>query len=538
MAAQILGPDGAPARLAMSATALSGPYRAGSTASQELYAWRPPLLSADREVLPQRDLSLARARDLVRNDPHAAAGIARLNDMLVGAGIRLAAKPDHRALGISPEAARALRTQIEAEWRLIVNDPLRFADATRRLSLNGLWRLFGQTWSTAGEVTAVLKWRADGRARYHTCVLAVDPDRLSNPSGEPDSARLRGGVEFDPMGAPLAYHVRNAHPADYDAGAAGFTWARIPRETVWGRPVFVHGFEPTREGQSRAITPFAALVQRLRMIGTHADLEIANATANALFTAFVKSSLPVADAAASFDPQEMATLGDKRLEYWESAPPTLGGVRIPVLPIGDEIAMNASPRQTTAFPAFQTAFLRSISSALGLSYEQLSMDWSQVNYSSARAALNEVWRGVRRNFAAFVEQVVMPIYLAFLEEAVERGYVVLPKGAPEFWDMPAAYVASRWIGAPRGYVDPVKEAQAANMRIDGRFSTLEAENAEQGLDWEETLDQAEYEEAELKRRGLVRVTRDLKPEPADAAAADERPGERPKSLPPVLAPAA
>ena len=62
----------------------------------------------------------------------------------------------------------------------------------------------------------------------------------------------------------------------------------------------------------------------------------------------------------------------------------------------DEVKINASPRQTQAFEGFQTAFLRSVASARGLSYEQVSMDWSKTNYSSARAALNEVWRTISR----------------------------------------------------------------------------------------------------------------------------------------------
>ena len=51
------------------------------------------------------------------------------------------------------------------------------------------------------------------------------------------------------------------------------------------------------------------------------------------------------------------------------------------------------------------------------------MDWSKVNYSSARAALNEVWRHIESQFAVFVEQAVVPIYYAVVEEAFDRGYI-------------------------------------------------------------------------------------------------------------------
>ncbi|OCC05250.1 phage portal protein [Labrys sp. WJW] len=490
----------------------NSPYRAGATMNQEMFGYRPGLLSADAAIRPARDLALSRARDLYRNDPHAKAGVQRLVDMLVGAGIRLVAKPDYRALGITADQAREVRSQIEAEWRLATQDPRFLFDAERKVSLNGRLRQLARTWSIGGEVTCVLKWREENipGARYRTNLLAISPDRLSTPAGRLENISMRQGIEYDAAGlTPIAYHVRDAHPSDYYSGISAWTWTRIPRETAWGRPIFIHGFEPEQEGQSRAITPFAALVQRLRMIGKYADTELANAAVNALFAAFVSSNMSLQDATAKLNVANEAYV-DARDSYWEAHPPTLGGVRIPVLPIGDELKINAQPRATTAFPAFQTAFLRSIAAALGISYEQLSMDWSQTNYSSARAALNEVWRGIRRDFAAFCEQVVTPIYLAFLEEAFDR-YITLPAGAPTFWDMPAAWAAARWIGSPRGYVDPTKEAEAADMRVSGLTSTLESENAEQGLDWEETIEQAAYEQEVMKRAGVVRAPAAPKP---------------------------
>jgi lambda family phage portal protein len=331
------------------------------------------------------------------------------------------------------------------------------------------------------------------------------------PYGQPNWGKFRGGIEFDDYGAPIAYHIRNAHQSDWYMSQQTMTWTRIERTTAWGRPQFVHAFEPDREGQSRGMTPFAALVVRLRMIGRFADTELASATVNALFAAFVKSNLPVHEVAQSLAPGAAIKAGQQdpwwlrsRADYHEKNRVQLGGVRIPVLPIGDEITINSNPRQTGAFTQFQTAFLRSISAAIGISYEQLSMDWSQTNYSSARAALNEVWRHISAMLSGFTDQVVTPIYAAWLEEAFDRSYIVPPPGAPDFWDMPGAYVSSRWIGPPRGYVDPVKEAQAAAMRMDSLVSTLQKECAEQGVDYEETLDQIASEQDEMASRGIER----------------------------------
>lgn len=486
-------------------------YRGASLDHQETYAWRPPVTSGDSATLWERNLATSRADDLTRNDPHAVAGVSRLVDMLVGSGLTPMPAPNARALGLDSskesdrEILKNLAKAIKSEWLLFAGDPRKFNDARRRLSMNGQFRLLARTYVRRGEATGFLSWKPDRRARYATCFRCVDPDRVSNPMGEPDSKTLRGGIEFDRDGVPIAAHVRSGHPADYFRITDSLKWERIPFYTPTGRPVFVHAFEPDREDQTRAITPFASLMSRLRMIGKFADTELASATVNALFAAFVKSSLPVAEATQAFTPSA-ATLADKRIDHFSKYPPTLNGVRIPVLPIGDEIQINnAKGRHSASFPAFQTAFLQSIASALGLSYEQLAMDWTKTNYSSARAALNEVWRHIQAMFAAFTEQAVVPIYYAVIEEAFDRGYIETPKGAPDFWDMPAAYLAGRWIGPARGYIDPVKEAEASTTRMGAMISNLEKENAEQGIDWLDNLDQIAFEESELKARGLVRV---------------------------------
>src|SRR3546814_2280701 len=45
------------------------------------------------------------------------------------------------------------------------------------------------------------------------------------------------------------------------------------------------------------------------------------------------------------------------------------------------------------YPQFARFVLQKVAASLGISYPQLSQDWSSLNYSSARALLNEIWRG-------------------------------------------------------------------------------------------------------------------------------------------------
>ena len=541
----VLGPSGDVipadeiARLRASATFGLGPvgdyeapYAAASYLRQDVAAWRPSNVSGDFASLQRRDITVARVQDLLRNDRHAKAAENRLVDMLIGKGLLCCPKPDYVALGITHEQSRELAKQMKSEWRHFAEDPRRYCDRTRRLTMNGLWRQFARTSMRLGECTAVLTLNDFAPARYSTSVLAIDPYRLSNPQEGADTNYLRGGVEMDGAGVPIAYHVRNAHLGDYWAGQAAVSWTRVPRETDWGRPVFVHAFEPDREGDTRGVSPFVTIVNAFRMLGKIADNEAAAKALNALFGAFVTSSLPAEEVAGKLQTSGTALTGSNArmlelLQHFQKYPATLGGVRVPVLPPGTEVKMNTAERQTTAYQHFQTAFLQSSASVLGLSYEQVSMDWSRVNYSSARAALNEVWRSLSTLFARMVDQAVTPIWFAVMDEAFDRGYIVPPAGAPDFMDMPGAFLRCRWIGPGRGYIDPVKEAEGGSLRQEGLLSTLEDELAELGRDLEETLDQLEFEAAELDRRGLQRRSIVAAVQPANKLEPDSEEAEEP-----------
>jgi len=489
-------------------TDYEAPYAAQSLLSQELAAHRPPMRSGDFASTIRRDLTLARIQDVVRNDPHAASAIDKLSDHIVGAELRWMSRPDGAALGISDrDALRSLAKQMEAEWRLFADDPRRFCDSTRRLSFNGLMRQCVRTALISGENCYGLTKQKDPRARYQTAVLTIDPDRMCNPYGERDTLTRRMGVEMDPdNGAPVGYWVRDAHLGDYWAPFEQMSWSFLPRETEWGRPVFVHAYEPLRDGDSRGTSPLITLIGRLRALGRFTDSELASAAINALFSATIESDAPADEVAERLTPKAQVKTAAKNwldaLSWYEKYPVRVGGARIPVLLPGTTMKFNASPRQTAAFASFETAFLQTISSKLGLAYEQLKMDWSRTNYSSARAALNEVWRGIYRLRSAFVDQTVSPLHLAWADEAFDRGYLTEPKGAPSFWDAVGAYLRGRWIGPARGYVDPVKEMQASALRIDGRVSTWADECAEQGKDYEEVFDQLAIEQQMLRERDL------------------------------------
>jgi capsid protein len=133
-----------------------------------------------------------------------------------------------------------------------------------------------------------------------------------------------------------------------------------------------------------------------------------------------------------------------------------------------------------------------------MSYELIMKDFSKTSYASVRAALMESWRFFSGRRKWICDYWLQPVYELWLEEAVNRGMVA----APGFYANRAAYCDSQWIGSAKGYVDPVREAQAAEDRMRIGISTLEREAAEQGADWEELLEQRAHELEKMRELNI------------------------------------
>lgn len=340
-------------------------------------------------------------------------------------------------------------------------------------------------------------------------MMVIDPDRVSNPNLVFDQASRKGGVDLGPWGEPLAYHIRSAHPGDYGViGAFPWKWDRIPRFYSNGRWSVVHAFEPKRAGQVRGEPPLAPIIKKLHMITRYDQAELQAAALNAVLAATVSSPNDHEQLAASMGDTSggkdvaLSGLQDARLGFYEQRGLDMPGVRVNYLFPEDKLELTRPGHPNPAFEAFERVALRNVAASAGLSYEQMTGDFSQSNYSSFRGALLEVWRGFTARKDNWASLYKGPHYSNWLEEAFELGHINYPKGAPRFRDARAAYTAAVWIGPARGQVDEVKESNAALIRIAGGLSTYEAECAQMGKDHLEVFDERARERAEMKKRGL------------------------------------
>jgi len=474
-------------------------HHAASADDLAMHGWNPISLSADADLLPELDTLVARSRDLTRNNGLVAGGMQTLRDNIVGAVLKLSASPDYRLLGWTREQSLEWENITEAKFRSWAETTE--IDAARSLNLLGLTlQALGGT-LTNGDALALPIWLPRRGARWNTRLMMVEADRLSTPTSLMFREDIRAGIQFDKYGAPTAYHILKKHPGDKYAflglaALGGMEWDRIPAFTAWGRRRVIHLHDKERSGQSRGKPIIAAVMKEFHMAGKYSSNELQASVASSLVAAFLESDLGQDGAAQLFgdDPREAWQKSVKQAQSMRK----LSGAAVIPLPAGAKLSPFTPGRPNQAFEAFMLASLRHIAAGMNMPYELLVKDFSKTNYSSARASLLEAWRYFNGRRRWLLDCWLKPIYELWLEEAINAGEI----DAPGYYENQYAYHRCRFIFGGKGWVDPVKEAQAAVLRMNAGLSTMEAECAEQGLDYEEVLDQQAVEKRMKEERGL------------------------------------
>ena len=480
--------------------AMGGAYDAASRYSNELASWSPALQSVDMDILPEKTVMDARVRDTLRNDAYVQNGAQIQKDNIVGEMFLLNAKPNFKVLGLDEVWAEEFQEEVEAKFTLYAESIRNFTDASRKMTLTGQVRLAVGIHAMAGEVLASVEWMRNGYRPYSTAMQLIDLDRLSNPNGEMDSPSLRGGVVRDRFGAPQGYWIRQAHPHDW-TDPEGYTWKYVPAtrgqvtgNAGWDRPQMIHIVDQFRPDQTRGISQMVSALKEMRMTKKFRDVVLQSAVLNATYAASIESDMPAEVAlqqAGGGDLNAISNYGTSYLgevaKYTSSSRNMqIDGVKIPVFYPGTKMKLQNAGTPGGVGTDFEASMLRYIAATLGVSYEQLSKDYSKANYSNLRAALADTDRRMRVQKRQVADRFASTFYRLWLEEALNAGDITaMPKKSPNWYDglNQEAYSSCEWIGASMGQIDELKETQAAVLRVNNGLSTRESELARLGKDW-------------------------------------------------------
>lgn len=498
---------------------------AGRRDIPELSGWNPPPGFAGSNSYGERDAILGRAQDLDKNNAWINGGLDRRVESVIGGSIRLSAQPKIELLNRDYEWRMKWTGDVQARFDVWGKDIERRCDARQTLNFGQIARLAYLMYRRDGEVAAEIRDDAHGLTNT-TNVLVFDAVRISTPTdrGLQEGPLLRNGIAFSSRGAPVGYWVSSRHPGDATGQVPRERWDYIPRFGPTGRAKLVHVFNPRFAEQNRGISSLAEAMVPAKMLDRVDRAEVQAALKSAILSFFIKSpgTVEQLEQALAPDADESADqwIGDY-LDYRTKSPVRMDAAQIVHLLPDEDVITPDQTHPNSNYPLFARFVLQKVASSLGISYPQLSQDWAGINYSSARALLNELWRSFMEDRQFFTQQFCTPIYAAWLEVEVANGDVKVPGGPTNFYRQKTAITMAEWIGPGRGSVDPLKEANADNLdTASGRKSTVEA-ILERGRDPADVLAEESWYLTEREKRGLAAPNHNVK---ADAAGGEDGEG--------------
>ena len=438
-----------------------------------------------------------RARDLYTGGGLARSGPQTLTTSVVGWGILPKPKIDGEFLGLSDDAREQAEQAILREWRLWADNAM--CDAERQQNFYGLQQLAFLSMLMSGDVFALFGMKENRRTPYQTTIRLLEADRICNPdswggseSRSTDSGgRIIDGVEIDREGTVIKYHIASRSPISIN-DSSELIWTAVDaygKDT--GYPNVLHIMTYERPEQRRGVPFVAAEIEQLKQFGRYMNAELAANVVSAMLTCFITS----AEDDGKFGMEDAVNEEDKVTDdelNLELAPGAIYN-----LPPGKKVETVNPLRSNTQFETFVNTCITVVASSMGIPKEVLIKKYES-NYTAARAALLDFWRTVRVYRTRFNSSFNQPVYEQWLSEAVASGRI----DAPGFFDDPAvrqAWCGCVWMGASMGHVDPLKEVNAAAMRIQNNISTQEQEASEyNGNDWAANVRQRKKEIAALK----------------------------------------
>lgn len=455
----------------------------GASRGRRMDGWKHvSAASANMEARPAIAMLRERSRDLVRNNYFGNRAISMLSSNIVGAGIIPVFKSKSKSKS-------KLLNELWQEW----------GEDSLQSDFDGLGNVYAvqgqvvRSMAESGECVVLRRYSTASGRRIPLELQILEADHIDSTK---DSHRRWGqdpfsclGIQYTGSGRRTGYWLYDQHPGE---GVA------VGQSQLYSESEVVHLFRRERPEQIRGIPWLAPCILRMKDLDDYEDAQLVRQKIAACFSAFVRDLEGTVSASSNDDDLERIEPG-----------------RIDKLPPGKDIVF-ASPPGAENYDSYTRQVLRGIAVGTGLTYEMLTGDYSQVNFTSGRMGKSDFWNLLD----TWQWQLVVPNALAkigvwFLEAADLAGYDV--KG-----------VRIEWVPPRRQLVDPTKEIPAMCKSVRSGFTSRQQQIRELGYDPEVVETEIQEDNANADAKGLVLDSDPRRVNNGGQAQADNSTGNPPK----------
>lgn len=447
----------------------------GATQGKRAAGWRRTRLDANGELSPETQALLRGvARDLVRNNPFAARGKAKIAEAIVGTGITFQVYRDGK---IDDELNKLARQHFDTKN----------CDAGGRHDLYGLQLQAAGAIVESGAVVLRRRWRrlSDRLPLPFQLQLVeadyIDPSKHGPLSTAPgvNGGYIIHGVQFSPLGRREGYWLYNGHPGSNRADRLGSTFVAASE--------IAHVFRADRPEQEHGATWFAPVILRMRDFADYEDGQLVRQKIASAFVGFIKSE----DSGGGIpgvieEGDEAETLvGDEeeRLDFVEPGTYAYGRP-------GDEVTFS-NPPSVEGYADYSKVSLRAISVGLNIPYEVLTGDLSGVSFISGRLGRLEY----RDTTAAWQWLMFIPQFCGAVEQWLLEAFEAVGEDIEG--------VSLRWTPPPVKMLDPATEIAANRDAVRSGQATLSGLARERGEDPDTFFAECASDLAKLDELGLI-----------------------------------
>jgi len=457
---------------------LRAAYDAAQTTDDNSRHWQwADSLSADAAARPAvRKALRERARYEAANNSYAAGIIATIANDTIGSGPRL-------QLSTGDETLDEFLEQRWAEW-------------TRAVRLDQKLRTARAAKVVDGEVFlhAVTNGRLTTPAKLD--VVLSECDHFTLPWDAAFDRDTTDGILLDDDGNPLRYTRLRQHPGQTLYGADPFAYDELPAENI------VHLYTASRPEQHRGVSELAPTLSLFAELRRYRAAVVAAAETGAELAGVMKTAGPAVNADDEETPEAMEAIPIEKRSLL-------------TLPEGWDISQLKAEQPTTTFDGFVRALLNEIGRCLNMPLNITTANSGGYNYASGKLD-SMIWRRTIDIERRLIESVALDkIFAWWLAETALVGL--------EQVDSELAAAARRGVTPPHSWfwdgfqhADPQKEGLGQQLRLQNNTTTLAAEFAREGVDWQVALRQRARELKLMAELGITPAA----PAPAPAASPD------------------